>query len=106
MAGIKGLRFRNRNAKRHEERLRLAAAKEDFREECERRRRVATRVPFGNGHMWIRTPERYTLEECQWLHDIGLVVPLDLVPHEYWRVELPTGQVVYPHGEEWLGDRF
>lgn len=114
MAGIKGLKFRALNTHRHRqrtdkayaERQRREDAQYEFRAECERRRNVTRRVPFGMGYMTIPDPERFTLAECYDLYSIGLVVPLDLVPYEYWRVELPSGQVIHPHSEEWLGESF
>lgn len=52
-------------------------------EEFDRRRNRVMVIDYGIP-MEIVVPERYSLQECQLLYDCGVVVPLDLVPHEYW----------------------
>lgn len=108
MAGIKGLRFRDSNARRHKRRIDRGRSldnqlRDNFLADCEARRAHVVRKPFGHGWIDLRIPLRFSPEECQAWYDMGFQVPLDLVPESYW---IDDNSGLSRFGEEMLGDDF
>ncbi len=76
------------------------ATKNSSWEDFESRRNKIIKGPLGYP---MRVMEPYTLEEAMALYKIGVKVPLDLVPNEFWR---EPGQPFHRFSEEVLGEDF
>ena len=79
MAGVKGHRYGIFNQRIHEKRQRY---RQDYFEADFRLRRAwPVRGIFGNFNVVLP----YTMEEVEKITQLGIGIPLDLMPREWWR---------------------